>query len=912
VVQRPRLGWPAIAAPLLALTAFLHFSGQFTRVEQAAADARSSLLGRDVASDVVIVGIDARSLQALREWPWPRRHHARLLQQLKRAQPDQVFLDIDFSSLSPNAEDDSLFERALAEWQGAPVVLATHFQAASGADTERLLTRPLQRFAQHARLASVVLEPGTDGLVREMRSSWQVNGETLSSIFALDGSLPASTAVAVDYSIRPSSFDYYSFIDVLNGLVGPGALRGKTVYVGEMAVELHDAIPVPVYRSLHGVVVQALATATVREGLLRVPTTWEYFGLLALWAVACTLLLDRRSWRRNALLVVAGCTVLAAVSVSLYKWPRFVLDVVPFAVVLGALFVAATIRSLDRQTWRALAYAVGIRRRDALLKSVVESSTDCIVCIDDQGVVRTANPAASRLFAAPSSSLIGVAISDFVPDLPGQSSLDTLAGVVTERSARTLQGHVFPVEVAISRIATEDGRLFTAIVRDISERKAQQRALEHQATHDPLTGLPNRTALTKHLDAVLSGALPQQHVAVLMLDLCRFKEVNDTLGHDVGDEVLREVSKRFSAKLAGGALISRIGGDEFTVVLSNVGQRSVIDTLSQDLLDSLKAPIDARGIAIEVGVSIGIAMFPDDARDSKELLRHADVAMYVAKRRGSAFDYYERDHDQHTVRRLSMMSELRAAIENSGIGLHYQPQVNLRTGGAESVEALVRWQHAMHGSVGPGEFVTLAESTDLIRPLTDWTIGQALTDVTSWNGRKLDLRVAVNVSARVLQDVDFPTRLQQLLAEHSVRPSQLELEITESAMMLDPDRARKVVRELHALGVLIAIDDYGTGFSSLGYLRDLRVQALKLDQSFVIDLETRAQNRVIVESTVQMAHALGLQVVAEGVESEWVKNYLQAIGYDLGQGYWFARPMPADEVLSWARKFNTAALARTA
>ena len=542
-----------------------------------------------------------------------------------------------------------------------------------------------------------------------------------------------------------------------------------------------------------------------------------------------------------------------------------------------------------------------------MLKSVVESSTDCIVCIDDQGIMRTANPAASRLFAASTSGLIGVPIGNFVPDLLDQSSLDTLAGAVSERSARTLQGHVFPVEVAISRIATEEGRLFTAIVRDISERKAQQRALEHQATHDPLTGLPNRTALTRHLDAVLAGMLPQQRVALLMLDLCRFKEVNDTLGHDVGDEVLREVSKRFSAKLAGGAFISRIGGDEFTVVLTNIGQRSFIDALSQDLLDTLKTPIDARGIAIEVGVSIGIAVFPDSARDSKELLRHADVAMYVAKRRGNAFDYYEREHDQHTVRRLSMMSELRAAIENSGISLHYQPQVNLRTGRAEAVEALVRWQHAMHGSVGPGEFVTLAESTDLIRPLTDWTIGQALNDAASWNSRNLDLRVAVNLSARVLQDADFPARLQQLLADHSVRPRQLELEITESAMMVDPDRARKIVRELHALGVLISIDDYGTGFSSLGYLRDLQVHALKLDQSFVIDLETRAQNRVIVESTVQMAHALGLQVVAEGVESEWVKDYLLAVGYDLGQGYWFARPMPAEELPSWAQKFNAAA-----
>ena len=663
----------------------------------------------------------------------------------------------------------------------------------------------------------------------------------------------------------------------------------------------------PLYGSLPGVVVQALATATVREGLLRAPTPWQYFVLLALWTVACTLLLKKRSWRKNALMVAVGCAVLAATSVLLYAWPRLALDVVPFAVLLGSLFVAATIRSLDQQTWRALAYAIGIRRRDALLKSVVESSTDCIVCIDDHGVVLTANPSASRLFAAPKAGLIGVPISDFVPDLIGQSSLDTLAGAVSERSARTRQGHVFPVEVAISRIATEEGRLFTAIVRDISERKAQQRALEHQATHDPLTGLPNRTALTRHLDAVLAGALPQQRAAVLMLDLCRFKEVNDTLGHDVGDEVLREVSKRFAAKLAGGAFISRIGGDEFTVVLADVGQRSFIDSLSQNLLDSLKTPIDARGIAIEVGVSIGIAVFPDHARDSKELLRHADVAMYVAKRQGNAFDYYEREHDQHTVRRLSMMSELRAAIENSGIGLHYQPQINLRTGRAESVEALVRWQHAMHGSVGPGEFVTLAESTDLIRPLTDWTISQALHDVTSWNSRNLDLRVAVNLSARVLQDADFPSRLRQLLAEHSVRPRQLELEITESAMMLDPDRAQRVVRELHALGVLISIDDYGTGFSSLGYLRDLHVHALKLDQSFVIDLQTRAENRVIVESTVQMAHALGLQVVAEGVESEWVKDYLLAVGYDLGQGYWFARPMPAEELPSWTTKFNAAA-----
>jgi diguanylate cyclase (GGDEF)-like protein/PAS domain S-box-containing protein len=914
VLQRPQLGWPAIAAPILALTFLLHWSGHFARVEHAVAETRARLLAHDSDSDIVVVGIDARSLQALSEWPWPRRHHARLLQQLRRADPENVFLDIDFSSYSTNPEDDALFEQALLDWSDSPVFLATHFQPLSAADSELTVIRPLPRFARHARLASVYLLPSQDGLVREMSSSWEVAGETLHSIFSYDSTLPPGTPVRIDFSIRDSSFGYISFIDVLNGSIDADALRGKTVYVGATAVELRDVLPVPVYRSLPGVVVQALATETVRDGLLRTPPAWLNFALLGIWTIACAALLRKRTWRKNAIAVACGFTVLAVCTVYLYARERIVLEVVPFAVVLSGMFIAATIKALDQQTWRALAYAVGIRRRDALLKSVVESSTDCIVCIDDRGIVRTANPAASRLFACPAAALIGAPIAEFVPDFAGRpaAGLETLTGGVFERSARTAKGSIFPVEVAVSPIATEDGRLFTAIVRDISERKAQQRALEHQATHDPLTSLPNRTALTAHLDSVLGQASPQQHVALLMLDLCRFKEVNDTLGHDVGDDVLREVARRFSANLDRQVFISRVGGDEFTVVLANVGSREITDALSEELMNSLTTPIDARGIAIEVGVSIGIALYPDHARDAKELLRHADVAMYVSKRHGTPYEYYAREHDQHTVRRLSMMSELRAAIQNSGISLHYQPQVNLHSGRAESVEALVRWQHAMHGSVGPAEFVTLAESTDLIRPLTDWTISQALTDLLSWNIRQVDMRVAVNLSARILQDVDFPARLKELLSAHSIRPQQLELEITESAMMLDPERAKRVVKELHGLGVLISIDDYGTGFSSLGYLRDLQLHALKLDQSFVIDLETRAQNRVIVESTLQMAHALGLQVVAEGIETEWVKNYLQSIGYDVGQGYWFARPMPAEDCIKWAVKFNAAAPQRRA
>ncbi|HZF28051.1 MAG TPA: EAL domain-containing protein [Gammaproteobacteria bacterium] len=909
--RRLQIVWPAVALPILGLACLLHWGGRFARLENAVAETRATLLAHERPSDIVIVGIDARSLRALSEWPWPRRHHARLLQQLARAEPDNVFVDIEFSSHS-SEEDDALLEKSLAEWPGEPVFLATHFQPLSGADDTLVVTPPLERFAAHARLASVVLEPDTDGFVREMRSSWRVGGENLQSIFAFERDLPAETAVPIDFSIEESSFGYLSYIDVLSGAVADGSLRGKTVYVGPTAVELRDILPVPVYRALPGVVLQAFATESARAGILKTPPAWGYALALAVWTAFCAMLFNKRGWRSNSIIVVLGCAALAGSTLYLYAAQRFVLEIVPFALVLGAMFVAATIRSLDRETWRALAYAVGLKRRDALLKSVVEFSSDCIVCVSADGTIRTANPATAHLFEWPHGALLGANLVELVPDLlpAPATALDSLTGVIIERTGRTKLGRRLPVEIALSRVATENG-LFTAVVRDVSEREAQQRALEHQATHDSLTGLPNRAALMSHLTSCLAGPV-QRHVALLMLDLCRFKEVNDTLGHDVGDDVLREVSRRFAALIGESvAFIGRIGGDEFTIVLA-VDERATIDDLSRRLVESLRAPISARGIAIEVGVSIGIAIAPDDARDAKELLRHADVAMYVAKRQGNAYEYYDRGDDDHTVRRLSMLSELRSAIDNSGITLAYQPQVNLRTGRTDSVEALVRWQHATHGSVGPAEFVTLAESTDLIRPLTDWTIRQALADLAAWNRRGLELRAAVNVSARVLQDVGFPARLAEQLGASPVRPHQLELEITESAMLVDPDRARKVVRDLHELGVLIAIDDYGTGFSSLGYLRDLRVHALKLDKSFVVDLESREQNRVIVESTLQMAHALGLKVVAEGVESQWVKDYLTTIGYDLGQGFWFARPMPAEECANWAQRFNAAPQQRLA
>ena len=543
------------------------------------------------------------------------------------------------------------------------------------------------------------------------------------------------------------------------------------------------------------------------------------------------------------------------------------------------------------QTWRAIVLALGMRRRDALLKSVVQSSTDCIVCIDETGIIKTANPAASRLFNCAAYDLVDEPIAKFITLLAGDGAgarLGALHGVIRECDARTLDGEVFPVEISVSRGLPRAGlnteRLYTAIVRDIRERRAQQRRLQHQATHDSLTALPNRAALLAHLERGLAAGPFAALDSLLMLDLCRFKEVNDTLGHNVGDRVLCEVAQRFQQALGDRGFIARIGGDEFTVVLDQPHSAETIASTSQSLADCLRAPIDVAGISIEVGVSIGIARFPQDASEAQTLLRHADVAMYVAKRRGSPFEYYDAAHDENTVRKLAIGGELRSAIAGGQLELHFQPQVNLRSGMVDSAEALVRWFHPTQGAISPAEFVAIAESTDLIRPLTEWTLSGALSQVRAWRDRGVHVRIAVNLSARLLQDTAFPAHLQQLLEQSGVSAASLELEITESAMMLDPARALRVIQEIHKLGVLISIDDFGTGYSSLGYLRDLPVHALKLDKSFVMGMRNNTDDRIIVESTAQMAHALRLELVAEGVETEWDAQFLAAAGYRLRAG----------------------------
>jgi diguanylate cyclase (GGDEF)-like protein len=433
-------------------------------------------------------------------------------------------------------------------------------------------------------------------------------------------------------------------------------------------------------------------------------------------------------------------------------------------------------------------------------------------------------------------------------------------------------------------------------VTDITDRRRQTAAMEHQSLHDALTGLPNRTLLKRRLDDALHAVAQSNHrLAVVMMDLDRFKEINDTLGHHIGDQLLQQVCRRIEETVRTSDTVARFGGDEFAIVLPGADE-SGARRVAEKILAGLNRLFDLGSHQLYVGGSFGIALYPQHGEDATTLVQHADVAMYHAKRGALGAAVYDAQYDRNSVVRLDLEKDLREAIAGDTLSLHYQPKINLRDGRMVGVEALLRWQHPTKGPISPAMLVPIAEETGLIKSLTLWVVSSALRQCAAWRSAGMPLPVAVNLSAWNLQDPALVDYIRDALTAANVPASALELEITESAMMADPEHSLVTLEALAAMDVHLSIDDYGTGFSSLAYLHRLPVDTLKIDRSFISDLLENRDNMSIVRSTIELAHNLGLSVVAEGVETAAVSAELAAMGCDTAQGYLFSRPRPADEI----------------
>lgn len=451
-------------------------------------------------------------------------------------------------------------------------------------------------------------------------------------------------------------------------------------------------------------------------------------------------------------------------------------------------------------------------------------------------------------------------------------------------------------------------RLAPAVERELRDavgRRAQKRAearLAHLAYHDALTDLPNRVLLNDRIQqAVLVADRNHEQLAVMVLDLDGFKAINDSLGHYAGDRVLQEVASRLRSTLRDADTVARLGGDEFALVLPRTERVGAALTASK-LLRQLSRPLTVDGRPFAISGSIGIARFPDHGSNPEDLLRNADIAMYVAKSGGLGYAEYEPDRDRHTHGRLHLMTELREAIERGQFSLDYQPIVDLRSGQVVSVEALARWDHPLHGRRPPADFIEFAEQTWLIEPLTTLLVEKALTEWTSADSPP-SFPVAVNLSPRTVYDVDLPDRVGDLLRAHGAPASALAFEITENVLMSDASRVARCLSRLHEMGIALIIDDFGVGYSSLSYLRQLPVSQLKIDRSFAHGLAVG--DDAIVRFTIELAHNLGLSVVAEGVESAAAIARLCQLGCDAAQGSYIAAPAPASEIRRWIERRQT-------
>ena len=547
---------------------------------------------------------------------------------------------------------------------------------------------------------------------------------------------------------------------------------------------------------------------------------------------------------------------------------------------------------------------IALQDSEKRMRSVLDNVSDGLATIDQAGVIESANPAVTKLFGYSEEELKGqqsdVLIattqrSAFDNYLQRRLNLDIPVSGAHETMGKRKNGSLFPLEFVVSSMQVGSRHLFIATLRDISERKAHTDALEYQALHDALTGLPNRSLFGDRLrQALLAARRNQKMFGVLLLDLDRFKDINDALGHDRGDSLLQEVTARLRGVLRATDTIARLGGDEFAVLTTDAKHPEDVVASARKILASLEGPFAIADQMVETGASIGIAMYPVHGDDPGTLLRRADVAMYVAKRSGGGYAMYQPEQEAQTLRRSGLAGELRRSIPQGELVLHYQPQVTLATGAVHTVEALVRWNHPREGLMPPDRFIPMAEETGIIHPLTAWVIDSALEQLCKWLADGLDVAVSLNVSPRNIEDHSLEEMVARALGNFKVEPNRLTLEITEGVAMAAA--AAKALHRLHEIGVRLALDDFGTGYSSLLYLMRLPVNEIKIDRSFVSALATDPDSGAIVRSAVGLGHNLGLRVVAEGLQDRMAEAVLVEAGCDAAQGFLVGRPVEASEI----------------
>jgi diguanylate cyclase (GGDEF)-like protein/PAS domain S-box-containing protein len=599
---------------------------------------------------------------------------------------------------------------------------------------------------------------------------------------------------------------------------------------------------------------------------------------------------------------VGGAFVACILSFTLHGWD---LSLVAMQAIAGG--AVGRIRQLSEM-------------RDRRFRALTENSTDLVLIINARGSATYASPSFQTILGHSPATLVGTGYRVL---FRGQSS-ESLSAALDEaytgpRKPRHYQFHVnhadgsaYVIDASITNClgdSSVQGVVLNA--QDISESHRAQVELAHKGTHDALTNLPNRSLLNELLaEDLLVAAREGQEVALLLVDLDRFKDVNEALGHQSGDALLCEVAERLRRHVPDGGLVARLGGDEFAVVIHGTDVDAAT-SYAHRLIGALSRPFTLPAQTLVISVSLGIAVSSTNSTASG-LLRQADVAIHAAKRRRSGVAVFSYSHDERALKRLEMSSDLPSAIASGQLVMHYQPQIDVETGVVRAAEALVRWNHPERGLISPDLFIPLAEEIGLMNRLTEWVLRATISQMKSWNAIGMRIRLSVNLSAEDLRDGKLSATITRLLSHYDIDAEQLCLELTETTLTTEAERAAECLRTLHACGIRISIDDFGTGYSSLSHLKQFPVDELKIDKQFVMGMQEDPNDAAIVRSTIELAHRLGIDVVVEGVESRETYAEISKMRAECAQGFLIARPMPAATFESWMQAQRRAGSAATA
>jgi diguanylate cyclase (GGDEF)-like protein/PAS domain S-box-containing protein len=568
-------------------------------------------------------------------------------------------------------------------------------------------------------------------------------------------------------------------------------------------------------------------------------------------------------------------------------------------------------RSIIYCLWRDISDRKETEIKLELASRIMESTSEGVLVTDENGIILSVNPAFSKITGYTAAEALGnqpsmLRSDHHTSDFYQKMWQDVLNSGRWEGEIwnRRKNGEVYPEWLTINRIPPQNGMpaRFAAVFHDITEQRQANERIQYLAFHDALTGLPNRALFQDRLvHAVERAHREEKRLSVTFIDLDGFKEVNDSLGHDVGDLLLQEVAKTIRTRLRRGVdTVARLGGDEFVVLMEDLREVEHCACLAAEIIEDIAKPMQLRGHPIRIGASMGMAFFPEDGKEALELMKHADTAMYAAKASGKGvYRFFQPEMLENLNQRIGLETELRHAIEDGALVLHYQPKVCVTDGKLRGVEALVRWPHPERGMIMPQDFIPVAEESGLIVSLGNWVLEEACRQAAEWQSRGLHITVAVNVSARQITKDRLAERIANLLERHSLPPTALQIELTETALLTAPEVATDTLNRLREMGMVIAIDDFGTGYSSLARMRRLPIDLVKIDRSFIENVDSDDKDAEVVRTIVALAKALGLEIIAEGVESERQSEILNESGCTVCQGYFFAKPQSVDQLETW-------------